>query len=39
MMRLLEFLEMLALVIGVAFTVLVLLPFSLAWLVARWVGL
>jgi hypothetical protein len=39
MMRLLEFLEMLALIIGVAFTLLVILPFGLAWIVARLVGL
>ena len=38
-MKLLEFLELLALVIGIAFSLLVLLPFSLAWLVARLVGL
>jgi len=39
MKDLLEFLEMMTLIIGVAFTVLVLLPFSVAWLVARLVGL
>lgn len=34
-----EFLITMAFVIGFAFTLLVILPFSLAWLVARLVGL
>lgn len=37
-MRLLEFLEMLALVIGIPFTLFVLLPFALAWVVGWMMG-
>jgi hypothetical protein len=39
MMRLLEFLEMMTLIIGGAFILLVILPFGLAWLMAWMVGL
>lgn len=35
MMRLLEFLEMMVILIGISFTALVIIPFGLAWLVAK----
>jgi hypothetical protein len=41
-MKVLEFLELLALVIGIPFTLFVLLPFALAWVVGwtlgEWMG-
>lgn len=37
MMRLLEFLEVLALALAIPFALFVLLPFTLAWLVG-WIG-
>jgi hypothetical protein len=38
MKDLIEFLELLVMVIGIPFTVFVIVPFSLAWLVSRLVG-
>ena len=38
MKDLIEFLELLGIVIGIPFTVFVIVPLSLAWLVSRLVG-